>query len=112
MPSDYDGGTVTAVFHWTAASGSGGVRWGLQGLARGDDDPIDAAFGTAQEVSDTLIAAGDLHISAATSAITFGGTPAASEMVQFRAYRNPGHTDDTLGVDARLLAVRLTFTRA
>jgi len=111
MPSDYDGGTVTAVFYWTAASGPGAVRWGLQGIARGDDDALDAAFGTAQEVTDTLITAGDVHISSATSAITLAGTPAASELVQFRAYRDPTRADDTLAVDARLLGIRVTFTR-
>jgi hypothetical protein len=112
MPSDYDGGTVTAVFHWTAASGSGGVMWGLAGVAYGNDDALDAAFGTPGEASDTLITANDEHISAATPAITIIGTPAASELVQFRVYRDPTDDADTLAVDARLLGVRITFTRA
>jgi len=35
MPSDYNGGTVTAVFHWTSTgTGTGGVVWGVQGVAR------------------------------------------------------------------------------
>jgi len=62
-------------------------------------------------VTDTLITANDVHISAATAAITLAGTPAASEFVQFRVYRDTGATD-TLAGDARLLGVRITFTRA
>lgn len=111
MPSDYNGGTVTAVFYWTATTGTGVVNWAIQGRAYGDDDALDQAQGTAVPVSDTLITANDVHISAATAAITLAGTPAASEFVQFRVYRDTGATD-TLTGDARLLGVRITFTRA
>ena len=109
MPDNWDGGTLTARFYWTAASGSGGVRWGIQLLSRGDDDAIDAAYGTAQEVSDTLLAAGDEHISAETSAITAAGTPAGGEKLYIRAYRLPTHADDTLAADARLTGVKLEY---
>lgn len=109
-PDNYDAGTLTARFVWTAASGSGGVRWGIAILSRSDDDAIDTAYGTAQEVSDTLLAAGDVHISAATSAITPGGTAAAGDQFFIRVYRLPSHADDTLAVDARLLQVKLEYT--
>jgi hypothetical protein len=112
MPSDWNAGTVTAIFYWTCTGGSGGqtVRWGLAGRAFANDDAIDQAFGTPQTVDDTFIANGDLHITAATSAITFAGTPAAGQLVQVRALRDPANDD--LGGDARLLAVRITYTRA
>lgn len=110
MPDNYDAGTLTARFVWTAASGSGGVRWGIAILARSDDDAIDTAYGTAQEVSDTLLAAVDVHISAATAAITPGGTAAAGDMFFLRVYRLPSHADDTLAVDARLLQVKIEYT--
>jgi hypothetical protein len=112
MPSDYNAGTVTAVFYWTAASGSGDVVWGLQAMSGGNDDALDIAYGTAQEVTDTLIAAGDVHVTAATSAITIAGTPAAGDFVNFRVYRKAADGADTLAADARLLGVRVTFTRA
>jgi hypothetical protein len=70
---------------------------------------VDQAWGTAQYVDDTFIANGDVHITSATSAITLAGTPAASEMVQFRVYRDVANDD--LAGDADLLAVRVTFTR-
>lgn len=112
MPDDYNGGTVTAVFYWTT-TGSGAsetVIWGIQGLCYANDEAIDAAFGTAQTVSDDWIADGDLHVTSATSAITLGGTPAAGELVQFRIYRDADNGSDDMLVDARLIQVKITFT--
>jgi hypothetical protein len=109
MPSNYNNGTVTARFYWTAASGSGGVAWGIQGRAFANDDALDTAAGTAQLVTDTLIAANDMHITSATSAVTIGGTPAANTPIQFTIYRDVSDASDTLGVDARLLGVEIIF---
>jgi hypothetical protein len=113
MPSDYNGGTITAVFYWVAGNAStNSVRWGLQARAFADGNLIDQAFGTAQEVTDANQANDSVNISAATPAITIGGTPAASNFVQFRAYRNPGDAADTLAATAELLSIRITYTRA
>jgi hypothetical protein len=109
MPSNYNNGTVTARFYWTAASGSGGVAWGIQGRAFANDDALDTAAGTAQLVTDTLIAANDMHITSATSAVTLGGTPAANTPIQFTIYRDVSDAGDDLGVDARLLGVEILF---
>jgi hypothetical protein len=109
MPSNYNNGTITARFYWTAASGSGGVAWGIQGRAFANDDALDTAAGTAQLVTDTLIAANDMHITSATSAVTIGGTPAANTPIQFTIYRDVSDAADTLGVDARLLGVEILF---
>jgi len=110
MPSNYNAGTVTARFYWTASSGSGAVVWGLQGLAYSDDDALDTATGTAQTVTDTLLAANDMMISGATSAVTIGGTPGANKAVQFQIYRDADAGGDTLAVDARLLGVEISYT--
>lgn len=111
MPSDYDAGTVTGVFYWTTQAGGAAetVEWNLQGRSYADSDAIDQAWGTEQPISDTWIADNDVHITAATPAITLAGGPAASELVQFRVYRDV--SGDDLGGDAWLLAVRVTFTR-
>ena len=112
MPSDYDGGTVTGVFYWLADNAAADdVVWGLQGRSYADSDAIDQAWGGAQTVTDTNNAQNDLNISAATPAITLGGGPAASELVQFRAYRDGDNGSDDLNADARLIAIRVTFTR-
>jgi hypothetical protein len=109
MPSNYNNGTVTARFYWTAASGSGGVAWGIQGRAFANDDALDTAAGTAQLVTDTLIAANDMHVTSATSAVTIGGTPAANTPIQFTIYRDVSDAGDDLAVDARLLGVEIVF---
>jgi hypothetical protein len=112
MPSNYNNGTVTARFFWSSSSSTGSVVWGLQARAFADDDALDTAFGTAQTVTDTLLATGDMHISAATSAVTSGGTPAATTPLQFQIYRDATNGSDTLGSDARLLGVEISFTSA
>ena len=112
LPSTYDNATVTVRFYWTASSGSGGVVWGIQGRALADDDALDIAFGTAQTVTDTLLATNDMHITSATSAVTLGGTPAANRPIQFQLYRDATNASDTLAVDARLLGVEISFTPA
>ena len=110
LPSTYNNSTVTVRFYWTASSGSGGVVWGIQGRALADDDALDIAFGTAQTVTDTLLATNDMHITSATSAVTLGGTPAANRPIQFQLYRDATNASDTLAVDARLLGVEISYT--
>lgn len=110
MPKSWNEGTVTAKFIWTAASGSGDVIWGLQAIAISEADPLDVAFGTAQEVTDSLTTALDNHTSSATSAITVGGTPQPEDLVAFQVYRKASDGSDTLAVDAKLLAVVLNIT--
>lgn len=112
MPSNWNAGTVTAKFHWTASTGSGDVVWGLSGRAYANDDALDQAQGTAQTVTDTLTAANDLDISGATSAITLGGTAAAGNPVIFEVYRDANAGGDTLAADARLLGVEISYTAA
>lgn len=110
MPKGWDEGTVTFQPIWTAASGSGGVVWALQGVATGDDDGLDVAFGTEQTSTDTLLAALDRHIGPTSAAITIAGTPAEGDVVQFQIKRVPADASDTLAVDANLLGIRLFFT--
>jgi hypothetical protein len=110
MPKSWNEGTVTFQACWTAASGSGGVVWALQGVATSDDDAMDVAFGTEQTSTDTLITANDCHWSPESSAITIGGTPAALDRVNFRIKRNVSDGSDTLGVDAKLIGIRVYMT--
>jgi hypothetical protein len=110
MPDNYDGGTMTARFYWTAAAGSGTVMWAIQLLSLDDDDAIDTAWGSAVSpaAADTLLATGDVHVTAATGNITAGGTAAAPEMLFVRVFRDV--SEDSLGEDAFLLAVKLEYT--
>ena len=101
--------TFTATFHWTAASGSGGVRWQASARCYVDDDALDQAQGTAQAVSDAFIAGNDAHKSAATAAITPAGTVASGNLCIVEISRAPSHGDDTLAVDALLIGCMLVF---
>lgn len=107
MPDNWDGGTVTAIFYWTATGGSGDVNFAIQGRAYANDDAIDQAYGTAVGVTDTLITAGDVHITAATGAVTIGGSPAGGQMVMWRVYRDV--SEDNIAQDVLLLGVKIEY---
>ena len=109
MPSSWDEGTITVRFNWTATT-TGDVVWGAQGVAIGDDDAVDAAFGTAQTVTDSVTLANDLMRTSATSAITIAGTPAAGDTVVIQIYRDANAGGDTLAADAKLLSVEVFIT--
>ncbi len=113
MPADWDGGTVTALFIWTAAAGSisDDVVWGLQGRSYVNDEAIDKTWGTAQVIVDTLLALDVISYTDVTPAITLAGTPAAGEWVQFRGYRDADAVADDLAADAGLLGIMVTYTR-
>jgi len=110
MPDNYDPAVdMKATFVWTTAASSGNVIWGIQALAVPDDGAIDQAWGTAAEVTDGFLAAGDVHISAESSGFAPGGTDGAGRMFFFRVYRKAADGGDTLNGDARLMAVRIEY---
>jgi len=114
MPEDWDAGTIKAKFPWSGSSGCSngdGVVFGLKGGAVADSGAIDRALGTAQEVADTLDAGveGDHNLSAATSAITLNGTPAAGKYADFEVYRDPTDGSDTMAEDAKLWGVWIQY---
>jgi hypothetical protein len=112
MPKSWNEGTITAQFRWShpATTTNFGVVWGIQAVAVSDGDAIGAAYGTAQEVTDTGGATDTLYISAEISAMTIAGSPAAGDTVYFRVYRKAADAADTLTVDARLHSVVLFLT--
>jgi len=111
MPETWDLGTIKAKFYWSSASGSSAgdtVEWGLKGTSLSDDQAIDYAWGTEQVISDTVLAGtnGDIHVTAATPAITIGNTPALNDLCAFEVHRNTDGTDD-MAEDAWLFGVLL-----
>jgi hypothetical protein len=114
MPSDWNGGTITAEFFWTTGNAStNSVVWGIQGRAYAPGDAIDQAWGTAIEVTSANVATpySDLK-SAATAAITLAGTtPAGGQSVRLRAYRL-GSGADNLPAAALIKCVRINYTRS
>ncbi len=116
MPSDWGASgsfTITATFYWTANSATANsVFWQCQGRAYADNDALDATWGTLQSVTDANgSSANTARISAATSAITIAGSPAASQLVQLRVGRDSSQGGDNLAATARLIGVMIGFTR-
>ena len=113
MPKSWNEGTVTAQFYWTHATAvDTDVIWAIQGVCVSDNDTIDVAYGTAQTVTDTFHdTAEDLAITAATSAITLGGSPQAGDLAFFQVYRDADAGGDTTNsTDARLIGVKINYT--
>lgn len=110
MPKGWNEGTVSVVFEWTANATSGDVIWAVEAVAVGDDDALDATFGTAATATDTMKGtAYDLATSPAAT-LTIGGTPAEEDVCFFRVYRDANAGGDTLTGDAMLLGVKITYT--
>ncbi len=112
MPKKWDEGTITARFHWShaATTTNFAVVWALQAVAISNDDTILVNFGTAVTVTDTGGTTSDIYTSDETSAITVAGTPAAEDVVFFRAYRKAADGSDTMAVDARLHGITVYVT--
>ncbi len=113
LPDEYgsDGTyTMTVIFEWTVASGSGEVTWGIQGGSWADNEA--PTLGTTVWVNDVAQTANYPFFTASTSAMTLSGTPAAGEHGQFKVIRDADNSQglgDTLAVDARLICVKLVF---
>uniref|UniRef100_A0A6M3IJA1 Putative tail protein n=1 Tax=viral metagenome TaxID=1070528 RepID=A0A6M3IJA1_9ZZZZ len=114
FPSVWDRSTIKVKFFWApgdaACTAGDTVEWEIGGVAISDDDPIDATLGTAQVITDIVLAGkdGDLHLTSATPAITIGGTPALGDLVLFKASRNVSGTDD-MTEDAWLFGITIQF---
>lgn len=109
LPGGYAGGVLYVVPYWTAASGSGTVCWSISGRSYANDEALDQALGTAATSTDTLITANDVHVGPAAT-VTLAGTPAAGEMCIIQCMRDV--SEDTLGVDAKLLGLLIEFATA
>ena len=115
MPEEWNLGTVKVKFYWSSATGSTAgdtVEWGIKAGALSDSDAIDAALGTAQVITDTLLAnnGGDVQLTSATPALTVGGTPALGDIIVFEVYRNTDGTDD-MAEDGWLLGIAIQYTK-
>jgi len=112
LPDNYDGGTITAIVYWRPATHAAGgtTVWGIRGRSYGDNEAIDQAFGTEVTVSDDSIVTGNVHITAASSAITLGGTPAGGELAIIEVRRAVADAADDLVGDAYLIGVKLEYT--
>lgn len=109
MPDEWDRGTIKVKFYWTTLTGTGDVAWKIAAGAASNDDPLGAILGTEIEVDDTRLADNDVHVTAATAAITVGGTPALDDFIIFKVRRDPSDGGDTKTGDALLLGIKVQY---
>lgn len=111
-PKSWNLSTITYLVVWrSSATDTDGVAWTLEGVARGDGDDTDAAWGTAVTVTDAAqsSATKEYH-TAASAAVTVAGTPAQGDLVSLRLGRNPSHASDTMAEDARFIGMWVFYT--
>jgi len=112
FPKSWNEGTVTYQVFWTPSNtDTGNCIFGLQGVAIGDNDTIDIAYGTAVDITDAGIGTvEDQQVSAVSSAITIAGSPAVDQQTYFQLYRDANAGGDTFTGDARVLGIKIFYT--
>ena len=111
FPKSWNAGTITFQAFWSGLAATGGVSWGLQGVAFADNDSIDTAYGTAVVVDDAEQGAvEEVNVSAASGAVTIAGSPGDNELCYFRIFRDVSDSNDDSGGDARLHGIKLFYT--
>jgi len=112
MPKSWNLGTVTYQVFWSpSTTNTGNCIFGVEGLACTEGDTADAVFGTAIEVTDAAIGTiEDVQMSAVSSAVTIGGSPADDDYCFFQLYRDAADGSDTFTGDARVMGIKLFYT--
>ena len=111
FPKSWNEGTVTFQFFWSGIAATTGVTLGLQGVAVGDNESIDIAYGTAVLVDDDAQGAvEEMLVSAESGAITIADSPAVDQLCYFRVFRDVSASNDDMAGDCRLHGIKLFFT--
>jgi hypothetical protein len=114
FPEDWDGdhatlGKIIITPIWTAASGSGTVKFVFTGKLFANDDALDTALAAIGDSTDTLITAEDVHVGPASTAAVISPISAGAKTAILKVTRDSAN--DTLNATARLIAVRVKFIR-
>ena len=112
FPKSWNEGTVTYQCFWTpSTTNTGNCIFGLQGVAVGDGDTIDVAFGTAVNVTDAGIGTiEDQQVSPVSGDVTIAGSPAVDQQTYFQIFRDANAGGDTFTGVARLLGIKIFYT--
>ena len=111
FPKSWDEGTVTFQFFWSGLAATTGVVMKLEGVAVGDNDTIDVAYGTAVSLLDDAQGAiNEMLVSSESTAITIAGTPAVDQLCYFRIGRNVSDSNDDMAGDCRIHGIKIFFT--
>jgi len=110
LPIDWTGAIDLTVAWFTSAT-TGNVRFGLQTACIAVGESLDAAWNTAQYVTDAAQGVTIRHNTLTFSSVTTTGC-AAGEMFKFRLLREPGDAADTIAASAAVTEVTFTIRRA
>ena len=117
LPESWDLGTVKAKVFWTTGDDAANigeyVGFYLAGGAFSDSDALDAALGSEVLIADQVVTDNDMHISAASGAITIGGTPALNDMIHLKLRRDYNYTGGgtAMDVDARVFGILIQCSK-
>lgn len=112
FPKRWDGGTVTISLMWAhpATTVNFGVTWLVGASSNGDNEALGGTSPGSAFLIDTGGTTDRLYITAKSSALTVGGSPAAEDLGLFYVKREPGDASDTLAVDAKLVGATIYWT--
>jgi len=112
FPKSWNEGTITYQVFWTPSStNTGNCLFRLSGVACGDSDTIDVAYGTPQDITDAGIGTvEDQQVSGVSSAMTIAGSPAVDQLCYLQLQRDATAGADTFTGDARVLGIKIFFT--
>jgi len=112
FPKSWNLGTVTYQVFWTpSTTNTGNCIFGLQGVAIGDGDTIDIAYGTAVDVTDAGIGTiEDQQVSPVSGDVTIAGSPADDQQTYFQLYRDANAGGDAYTGVARVLGIKIFYT--
>jgi len=112
FPKSWNEGTITYQVFWTPSStNTGNCLFQLAGVAVGDGDTIDVAYGTAVQITDAGIGTvEDQQVSPVSSAMTIAGSPAVDQQTYLQLRRRASDGGDTFTGDARVLGMKIFFT--
>ena len=111
FPKSWNEGTITFQCFWSGLAATTGVAIGLQGVAFGDNDSIDTAYGTAVVVTDDAQGAvEEMLVTSESGAVTIAGSPAVDQLCYFSVYRDISDGNDDMAGDMRLHGIKIFFT--
>jgi hypothetical protein len=115
MPSTWDLGTVNIKIYWkqVAAEANTTNVWSIGVGTTGDNETGGNTIGTRITILDQgLNNTNNVAITAWSSAITPGGTPASGDDLQISIQRHPGNTSDNMTVGSRIKEVLFEYTES
>lgn len=113
MTENWDRGDIKAKILWAPGDGAvagDDVVFILNGAALSDGDDMDVAFVTGAGLADQVAAAGKVHISAASAALTIEGNPALGDFIHFELTRDVSEGVTPMAAACRVIGLWIQYT--